>query len=241
MPPFRSQLSALRFLLPALLLAAAIALVIYGNTRPQERTFHGKLIDVLPEAPPGWTRTLRPIADTPEMQKAVGEMLNFDDAVFVDYTRGTDRLSVYIAYWTPGRMSHRLVAGHTPDICWVGAGWTCTERGTWPSEPSQQSDSPTVLAQRADRDRIAILPAESRTFTARGTTEYVWFWHIVGGRPISYGPQTPPWYASLADMIAKGFDQREEQFFIRLSAPRPLDDPALAAVRDPILHWIATR
>lgn len=208
-------------------LVAAICLVVYGSTRPQERTFFGKLIDVLPDAPPGWTRTLRPIADTPEMQKAVGEMLNYDDGVFVDYTRGTDRLSVYIAYWTPGRMSHRLVAGHTPDICWVSAGWQCQARGETVPQVSTLS--------------LQDFPAEGRTFIARGITEYVWFWHIVGGRPISYGPQTPPWYASLADMVAKGFNQREEQFFIRLSAPRPLDDPALAAVRDPILHWIAAK
>jgi len=237
----------------SLLLASAIGLVIYGSTRPQERTFHGRLVDILPEAPPGWTRTLRPIADTPEMKKAVGEVLNFDDAIFADYTLGVNRLSVYVAYWTPGKMQHRQVASHTPDICWVGAGWTCTERGVWPSEPNQQSDGPTVLAQRTDGDRTANLPsprsslpalrlpAESRTFTSRGSTEHVWFWHIVGGRPISYGPQTPPWYASIVDMLTKGLDQREEQFFIRLSAPQPLESPDLSAARDPVLRWIAER
>lgn len=224
------------------LLLTAIGLVVYGSTRPQERTFHEKLTDVLPEAPPGWTRTLRPIADTPEMQKAVGETLNYDDAVFAEYKRGSDRLSVYIAYWTPSRMSQRLVAGHTPDVCWVGAGWKCTERGVWTAE--RGVGSKTVLEDLSSAPhapRSHLFPAESRTFTARGVTEYVWFWHIVGNQAISYGPQTPPWYASLVDMLAKGIDQREEQFFIRLSAPQPLDDPALTPVRDPILRWIETR
>lgn len=224
------------------LLVAAIGLVIYGSTRPQERTFYGKLLDVLPEAPAGWTRTLRPIADTPEMQKKADELLNFDDGVFVDYSRGSDRLSVYIAYWSPGRMSHRLIAGHTPDVCWVGAGWQCTERGVWSAERGVGSKTaPEDPSSTPHAPHSHLFPAESRTFTARGATEHVWFWHIVGGRPISYGPQTPPWYASLVDMLAKGLDQREEQFFIRLSAPMPLDDPAFAPVRDLILNWIATR
>jgi hypothetical protein len=206
-----------------LLLLTAIGLVVYGSTRPVERTFHGKLIELLPSAPAGWTRTLRPIADTPEMQKAVGEILNFDDGVFVDYTRGADRLSVYIAYWTPGKMSHRLVAGHTPDVCWVGAGWVCTERST---------ASPQVSG-------LLLHPAETRTFTAQGTTEYVWFWHLVGGQPKSYGTGAkPPWHASLQDMLKKGLNQREEQFFIRLSSAQPLDSPALAPVFETVLRTL---
>jgi len=210
----------------ALVLAAAVVLIVYGSTRPLVRTFHGDLAALLPEAPPGWTRTLRPIADTPEMQRAVGELLNYDDGVFADYTRGTDRLSVYIAYWTPGRMSHRLVAGHTPDVCWVGAGWRCTERGTL--SPQVSSFSPQVPP----------LPvAEARTFTFKDTTEYVWFWHLVGGAPKSYGTGfTAPWHAPLTDMLARGLQQREEQFFIRLSAPAPLDDPALQPLLDTVLR-----
>ncbi len=217
----------------ALLLVAAVALVAYGGTRPVERTFHSRLVDLLPPAPAGWTRTLRPIADTPEMQKAVGELLNYDDGVFADYTRGADRLSVYIAYWTPGRMSHRLVAGHTPDVCWVGAGWTCTERG----EVRYQLSAVRPQASDVGRQSSALPPAESRTFTLNQTTEYVWFWHLVGGAPKSYGTgREAPWHAPLTDLLAKGLRQREEQFFIRLSAPTPLDEPALQPLLAPVLH-----
>lgn len=239
-----------------LLLLTAIALVVYGSTRPVERTFHGKLADILPDAPPGWTRTLRPIADSPEMQEAVGELLNFDDGIFVDYTRGTDRLSVYIAYWTPGKMSHRLVAGHTPDVCWVGAGWVCQERGAISYELSaisgqraevggRRSDiSPQISAGSAQvsgfSPQISILPpAETRTFTAHGTIEYVWFWHLVGGQPKSYGTgKEAPWHAPITDMLANGLQQREEQFFIRLSSAQPLDSPALAPVFETVLRTL---
>jgi hypothetical protein len=231
-----------------LLLIAGIVLIAYGSTRPLMRTFHGQLVELLPAAPVGWTRTLRPIADSPEMQKAVGEILNYDDGVFADYTRGPARLTVYIAYWTPGKMQHRQVASHTPDVCWVGAGWQCTARGqvryalttdggeqrsyvgrqmsAVRPQPSALSPQPSVLP-----------PAETRTFTVKNTTEYVWFWHLVGGVPKSYGTGSlPPWYASFADILEKGLQQREEQFFIRLSSPQPLDDPAVQPALDAVLR-----
>ena len=110
------------------LLGIAVGLVVYGSTRPLSPTFHGRLADLLPPAPPGWTRKEQPIADSPEMRQKVDELLSYDDGIFYVYTSGPLRLSVYVAYWQPGKMSARLVAGHTPDVCWVGAGWKCTER-----------------------------------------------------------------------------------------------------------------
>jgi hypothetical protein len=68
------------------------------------------------------------IAATPEMKRAVDELLNFDDAAFFTYTKGEDRVSVYIAYWKPGTMPQRLVSGHTPDVCWVGNVWEVRRR-----------------------------------------------------------------------------------------------------------------
>jgi hypothetical protein len=174
------------------LLLVSIGLILYGATRPQERTFHGNLADILPPAPPGWTRTSRPIADTPEMKQKVDELLSYDDGVFYDYTSGNLRLSVYIAYWAPGKMSSRLVAGHTPDVCWVGAGWECTER--------QAVDGMSVNGRKLPE-------VETRAFVANATTEYVWFWHLIDGRPQSYGTgKEPPWYAGLGDMMSKGLN-----------------------------------
>jgi len=239
------------FLFLSLLLIGAIALIAYGNTRPRVQTFHGKLAELLPEAPQGWTRTIRPVADTPEMQKRTAELLNFDDGVFADYTNGTERLSVYVAYWTPGRMSHRLVATHTPDVCWVNVGWKCVKRGTTRMELAAGSSNsgklaPTHLSaghlSQLSDTRHQFFPAESRTFTAHGTTEYVWFWHIVGGRPKSYGTGAePPWHASLVDLFTKGLNQRDEQFFIRLSTPQDFTNPGLAPVLEPLLQSLPLR
>lgn len=208
----------------ALLLISAIVLVIYGKTRIPAPTFHGDLASILPEPPSGWTMKKREIADTPEMKEAVGELLNYDDGVFVDYTNGTYRLSVYIAYWTPGKMSQRLVASHTPDVCWVGNGWV-----------KQSSERKTHLTLGGK----ILPPVESRLFIFNENTEYVWFWHIVGDEAKSYATgYAPPWYAPLTDMLSKGLNQREEQFFIRISAQVPLDSFTIKPVLDLVLENI---
>lgn len=208
----------------AFLLAAAAGVIIYGGTRIMDPTFHGKLTDVLPEPPPGWEIVKREIADTPEMKEAVDELLNYDDGIFVDYINGPIRLSVYIAYWTPGKMSHRLVAAHTPDICWVANGW-------------KKESSEVVTGLSIGETRLP--PAEGRLFTIQGKGEYVWFWHLVGGEAKSYGTgYTPPWYAPLTDLATRGLNQREEQFFIRLSSQTPLNTPSLKPLIDRLLETL---
>jgi Protein of unknown function (DUF3485) len=203
--------------LTSFLLAAAIGLVAYGSTQIPAPKFKGHLKDILPPAPEGWIMKDRPIAETPEMKQAVGELLNFDDGVFVDYinTAG-DRLSVYIAYWTPGKMSHRLVAGHTPDICWVGAGWEKKYEGVTPNLEVRSS-----VSNKHDSTLIPV--GENRIYSAQNTIEYVWFWHIVGNEVMSYKTGgNPPWHSIITDTLKKGINQREEQFFIRLSSNRQL-------------------
>jgi hypothetical protein len=206
----------------SLLLLAAIGLVFCGQTITAEPTFTGKLVDILPPAPIGWKRTQRSIAETQEMQKAVGELLNYDDGVFYEYTSGNLRLSVYIAYWTPGKMSSRLVAGHTPDVCWVNAGWQCTEKDELVGRSVDGRLLPTV---------------QTRTFTVNGSNEYVWFWHLLDGHPRSYKSNGRiPWHAMFTDMLQRGLNQRSEQYFIRLSSPQPLDEPVLQPVLNALLR-----
>jgi len=205
-----------------ILLLTAVALVIYGNSRIPAPSFHGSLAHILPPPPPGWTMKTREIADTPEIKEAVGEILNYDDGVFVDYTNGMDRLSVYIAYWKPGKMSQRLVATHTPDVCWVGSGWA-------------KESSETVTNLSVDGNLLP--PAEGRVFRIQGNAEYVWFWHVIGPEVKTYATGfVPPWYAPLIDLARKGLNQREEQFFIRLSSQNPLNSLSLEPVLNPVLR-----
>ncbi|KAB2919443.1 MAG: exosortase-associated EpsI family protein [Dechloromonas sp.] len=202
--------------LAAGLLTIAVTLSIYGSSQPSERTLLGAVANLLPasELISDWEIAIMPVAATPEMKKAVAEMLNYDDAVFVNYVRGKMRISVYIAHWNPGKMSHRLVAGHTPDVCWTQAGWQC-ESGRTVSD----------LEVRARR----LQPAELRTMTQRGVTEYVIFWHLVGNQAVTYGTNwRPPWYAMFLDIWQSGLQLRKEQLFVRISSNQPLGDFWLA-------------
>ncbi len=205
------------------LFAVAAGLVLYGTTMTSENRFHGSVASLLPEPPAGWTVTARPIAQSLEMREAVGEILNYDDAVFVDYTYPSgNRLSVYLAYWRAGKMATKEVATHTPDVCWVGNGWI-REFGarveTW-------SDGPVPAG-------------EARVFTIGEVRERVLFWHIVGGEVVSYGTmEHPPWYAPFTEVFRNGLSLRKEQFFIRLSSAQPLDSEALRPLMDQMISQV---
>jgi len=257
-----------------LVLAAAVVLVVIGTLRSRERTFTGTLMELLPQARdvPGWAVTYRPVAETAELQKATAEMLNYDDAVYAIYTHGETRISVYAAYWLPGKMSSRLIAGHTPDVCWVGAGWVPlkaeqtvdgveenaeigkaeklkSDAGraeenaeTGKAESGNRTDADggeklrsnfsisdfsvsAFISRPSDSRTEQALPMEYRVFQLSGQTEYVVFCQVVGGRALNYGTGgLPPWYGFLSDLVARGFRQREEQFFLRISSNRPLEE-----------------
>lgn len=191
-----------------LFLLGGLLLLVVGSRPPPERTFRGTVKDLLPDpdlvARAGWSVAYLPIADTPEMKTKVEEALNYDDAIFVNYANGTERISVYIAYWSPGKMPYRLVAGHNPDVCWVGGGWQILE-----------GRSDVIL--RAD-SKTSLPPGEIRKMILNGRAEYIAFWHLLDGKPKSYGTKgKPPWHALFADVFVSRLNQRPEQFFVRIS------------------------
>ncbi len=169
------------------------------------------LVNWLPQAPVGWSAVDVPIADTPEMKARVGELLNYTDAVFRIYTRGGRQVSVYIAYWAPGRMEPRLVAAHSPDVCWGESGW-------------RHVAEPSVWDVRS-KGGASLGLGQLRAFENQGQKQHVVFWHCVGGRP-----------SGLVDRFVKGeaiftLDQflrnprapKYEQWFVRLSSNEPLE------------------
>ena len=210
----------------AALLGLAVGVIILGHTITPSRNFQGALPETFPTAAqlPEWKTQFLPVAESVEMQRAVEEMLNFNQATFARYTRGSVEVSLYAAYWAPGKMSHRLIAGHTPDVCWVGAGWERVEaRQTSLRESGIRMGA--AAASPVDRLTLAGTPWEYRKFTVPGRTEDVIFLHLVGGRAMSYGVHgAPPWYSVLQDIWARGLRQREEQFFVRISGNRPLPE-----------------
>lgn len=191
------------------LLLFAISLIVYGELSVPAPRFHGNLAGLLPAPPDGWKMVERSIAETPEMEATVGRILNFDDGLFCDFRGNDSRFSLYLAYWSPGRMNYREVGSHTPDVCWVANGWVKQQAG--------QIDLSDFVGRKT-------LVGEARTFMVSDQVEYVWFWHIVGRGVKSYGGAgVPPWYSAFLDIWDKGLRQREEQFFIRISSSKPLE------------------
>jgi hypothetical protein len=199
------------FLLLAAVLLASVGGFVGGASA--RRAFTGSLRDLLPTAAEtaGWSVESRPVAETAEMKRAVSEQLNYDDAVYYIYTRGELKISVYIAYWTPGKMPARLISTHTPDICWVMVGWK-----------RLAAVSGRILALPTGAKSV---PAEKREMQINGKSEWVLFWHLFAGTGKSYGTaHLPSWYAALRDVWLWGLNQRAEQFFVRISANAPVDD-----------------
>ncbi len=176
---------------------------------PPEPTFNNKLAEVTPAKLPGWQVQDLEIADTPEASMRVSKFLNFDDSIFRTYTKDDTQVGLYIAYWGPGKVSYRWAGAHTPDTCWVKAGWECTKREY--SIPFQHNG-------------IQFQPAEYGVYKNKTDKQNVYFWHLVGGRAYGYKQQeTPNIFAALIDIKRHGLNLRKEQFFIRLSSNKTID------------------
>ncbi len=253
--------TALSSKLVAALLLTAIGLVGYTALRPlPPPTLTQSLASLVPEKIPGWTVKDQPIAETEEMKKAVDEMLNYDDAVYRIYTQGKTTISVYVAYWKPGKMSPRLIAGHTPDVCWVNNGWKCTARdfnyvlpemsdelgakslelgakslelgakslelGAKSLELGAKSSQLSAHSSKLPAPSpIQLKPAQAGTYEIAGNVQHVLFWHLHHGELVAYNTgKQPPWYAGLTDLWHGGFNQRGEQFFIRIASNVPMTE-----------------
>ncbi len=225
-------------LMAALLLLGLVLQLPVWRTEPgrkpegqQLTAVSGKnLAERLPANLPGGSVRDEPIAATEEMKKAVGELLNFNDGLFRIYQLPDARVSVYVAWWEAGRMSPRLVATHTPDVCWPANGWV--------RNPTAEGDhgalSEELRAEGFDK-------GEYRVFLMKQTPEYVVFWHKVGDEILSYGTgYAPPWWAWLDEMWRGGLNLRKEQLFVRISSDRPLrgvlQKPELESLRRTLLE-----
>lgn len=58
---------------------------------------------------------------------SVKKLLQFSEAIYYN----KDNLNFYMAYWEPGLMPYDLVGFHSPDVCWVEAGWKKEDEGVF--------------------------------------------------------------------------------------------------------------
>jgi len=183
--------------------ATTLQLLALANLPPEVAA--PQLRKVIPESLPGWTSQQLPLADTEELRNVVVDTLKFDEHVSLLYRRGTTTMTIYAAYWAHGKVPPRAVGVHTPDTCWVQNGWTRTARASGIEVPGCK-------------------PAEFGTYTLKGTTQHVFFWHLVGGRPYSYEQEgMHSLTAPFKDLATFGLAQRREQLFVRLASNVPFE------------------
>lgn len=131
------------------------------------------------------------------------------------------QVTFYVAYWKPGQAGVSVVASHTPDACWPGAGWS----------PLRTAATEVELAL-TDR---TLNRAEYRMFTNNRTAQHVWFWHSYDRRIIpEFDPRAP--LELLKSVFRYGVRSDGEQLFVRLSSNQPwdmlADEPLIAEVFD---------
>ncbi len=119
------------------------------------------------------------------------------------------QVTFYLAYWPPGQAGVSVVASHTPDACWPGAGWTPL--------PTASSDVELPLPDRT------LGRAEYRIFTNERIPQHVWFWHSYDRALIKeFDPRRP--IELLGSVLNYGVRSKGEQLFVRMSSNRPWEE-----------------
>ena len=176
---------------------------------PPEPSLEQPLEEIIATDVPGWTEEAMDLANSPESAARISDRLKFDDAFFRLYRRGNAFVMLYVAYWKPGKVPYRWAGAHTPDTCWVQAGFEREEREY--KVPFSVNDT------RFD-------PAEFGIYSKDGTAHRVHFWHLIGGEAYGYQQKGEHnIFGSLQDIRDYGLNLRQEQFFIRLSSNKRLE------------------
>ena len=201
----------LLFIFAAAALLGGLSLRVYfALVPPPEPTLDDLLSDIVPEELNGWKIIDQDMAESPESSERIRDFLNFDDALFRIFKKGDTFVGLYIAYWLPGKASYRWAGAHTPDTCWVQNGWTRLDRKY--CIPFQNEETP-------------FQPAEFGIYEKDGSTQNVYFWHLVGGEAFGYEQEGGHnIFAALHDIKKYGLNLRNEQFFIRLSSNKKIEE-----------------
>jgi hypothetical protein len=211
-------------LLPALALATAVCLQCLNLGRAPMGLRSPGLVQSIPAHLPGWTSRDVPLGSTEFLSNEAEKVLNFDEMVNREFSRGAESFGLYVVYWGAGKMPTRLVASHTPDRCWTENGWKCLD---------MKFKQPEVIAG------VPLQPAEWRVFEPPGFGPpiHVIFWHLVDGRTYDYGerfnsvPDPLRWWKDVIQQAVRG---NREQYFIRLTSSQPLEnlwnDPGFATI-----------
>ena len=176
----------------------------------------------LPETFAGWSSEDIPLGPTEAQSDSAMKTLNMDEFVQRRYVRNQDSITVYAAYWLPGKMDTRLIASHTPDRCWVENGWKCLD---------------SIHDAKIEIAGTDVKPSEFRIFEMNKVKISVYYWLVVNGEVYTFGDRLnsypSPWQfaKSFFREMLKG---KPELYFIRISttlSKAQLDkEPLFAAI-----------
>lgn len=200
--------------LPALVLVAAIAVQGLHVFREVHKSVPPHLARALPANIPGWSSRDLPLGSNDFLSGEAEKVLNYDEFVYREFTRGGTRFQVYVAYWAAGKMPTRMVASHTPDRCWTENGWHCL---------SMKFKQPESLGS------LPLQPAEWRLFEppSGGQPTYVLYWHLVEGHIYNYGNRfnsVPDPFLWWKDAVQQALLGSREQYFMRITSDGPIED-----------------
>jgi hypothetical protein len=167
----------------------------------------------------GWTSKDLPLAETETMMAQVNNILQFDQYIYRLYEHDNTQVTVYVAYWGPGKVTTADAGTHNPDSCWVNAGWTREER--------KYGVERTLGGKK-------LKPLEYGVYGREKMKLPVIFWHLVGDEVNRYQDQKEGWRNGLegrieripliwADLKKYGLNQRREQMFIRITANKSFE------------------
>jgi hypothetical protein len=164
---------------------------------PPEATLHVQLTDIVPSQLSGWKVRDLDMAESPESSARITDFLNFDDALFRVFEKGDTFVGLYIAYWTPGKTSYRWAGAHTPGTCWGQSRWTRIDREYNVPFSSESAE---------------LEPAEFGIYEKVGNA---FGYEQQGGHHI---------FGALLDIKHHGLNLSREQFFIRLSSNKRIEE-----------------
>lgn len=217
-----SQVRVARVLLIAMLGSAFALLVVFvANTHSTSSTRETppNLLALLPDQNGSWTVSTRD--DLYHFTSQLQTNFLAERTYRREDDKGVAQVTVYIAYWAAGQASVSLVAAHTPDACWPGSGWV--------------EDREPHRTANLHVGEIPLREAQFRSFHFETYPQYVWYWHLVGGKTFNEEVGSPWKLLSLAWHY--GFQAGENQVFARISSNRPWEEIS----RDPLLKDVVTR
>lgn len=194
----------------ALFFGAALALWAFIHDGPEPgQPVRSPLSELLPNGGAGWQAEDLPLGDTEMLSDRIEQELRYDEMLFRNYSNGPRQFAVYVAYWRPGKITPRDVEFHTPDRCWIHAGWS-----------RQAHDMHYQLGGAS----AGLKAGQWRVFDAPGTpAQEVVFWHVVDGEVDNYSDlQGPSDWEILGSLFSYGVKMKREQYFIRVSSAEPM-------------------